>query len=226
MSASDTVVGRQLEEVQGAMDRLMCVPAPRSKAAAPPPRAIVIHDSCPPSPPGSVGVSAESGANGGAAALLPRRRARLCGGTRELHHASSRRRHRLHLLIYALSHPSLSLVLYVLHNTDALILFAVVCFKLVRLKVLILVHAALTLPATLELLALAALSRRVLSGPPSAGELNFDMWGKGVCDIREKWVSGWRNQRLCSKKEWNSEMWRGVRHMGEMGVWVENEERP
>ena len=25
-------------------------------------------------------------------------------------------------------------------------------------------------------------------------ELNSEMWGKGVCDIWEKWVSGWRNQ--------------------------------
>ena len=25
-------------------------------------------------------------------------------------------------------------------------------------------------------------------------ELNSEIWGKGVCDIWEKWVSGWRNQ--------------------------------
>ena len=48
------------------------------------------------------------------------------------------------------------------------------------------------------------------------------MWGKGVCDIWEKWVSGWRKKRL-HKKEFNSEIWGkwGVRHMGEMGGWVE-----
>ena len=27
-------------------------------------------------------------------------------------------------------------------------------------------------------------------------ELNSAMWGKGVCDIWEKWVSGWRNKML------------------------------
>ena len=27
-------------------------------------------------------------------------------------------------------------------------------------------------------------------------ELNSEIWGKGVCDIWEKWVSGWRNKRL------------------------------
>ena len=25
-------------------------------------------------------------------------------------------------------------------------------------------------------------------------ELNYEIWGKGVCDIWEKWVSGWRNK--------------------------------
>ena len=28
-------------------------------------------------------------------------------------------------------------------------------------------------------------------------ELNSEIWGKGVCDIWEKWVSGWRNQIAC-----------------------------
>ena len=25
-------------------------------------------------------------------------------------------------------------------------------------------------------------------------ELNSEIWGKGVCDIWEKWVAGWRNK--------------------------------
>ena len=54
-------------------------------------------------------------------------------------------------------------------------------------------------------------------------ELNSEMWGKGVCDIWEKLVSGWRNRRLCSKtriKFWDMGKM-GVQYMGEMGVWVE-----
>ena len=29
---------------------------------------------------------------------------------------------------------------------------------------------------------------------------NSEIWGKGVCGIWEKWVSGWRHKRLCSRK--------------------------
>ena len=30
----------------------------------------------------------------------------------------------------------------------------------------------------------------------SKKELNSEIWGKGVCDMWEKWVSGWRNKIL------------------------------
>ena len=43
--------------------------------------------------------------------------------------------------------------------------------------------------------ALSRTARRSSSGPNhSKEELNSEIWGKGVCDIREKWVSGWRMQ--------------------------------
>ena len=53
-------------------------------------------------------------------------------------------------------------------------------------------------------------------------EVNSEIWGKGGCHIWEKWVSGWRNKSLCSGKrsQFGDMGKRGVRHMGEMGVWV------
>ena len=53
-------------------------------------------------------------------------------------------------------------------------------------------------------------------------EFNSEIWGKGVCDIWEKWVSGWRNKRL--QKE-NSNLRYGEKGVCDIWekwvVWVE-----
>ena len=49
-------------------------------------------------------------------------------------------------------------------------------------------------------------------------ELISEIWGKGVCDVWEKWCVWVEKSKTLLQKQ-NSEIWgkRGVRHVGEMG---------